>query len=123
MLLMIRTRANFIKCGYKEAIEEGLKEEYLYGGRYLWKVMMEQFPNQFSGAYPSTDEARTAALKDFKPTKQDLEEAWAKENAPILLKQLETLVTELPLSQGPVTHHSWICNHLGCRLSRDYPIT
>ena len=38
-----------------------------------------------------------AALKDFKPTKQDREEAWAKENAPILLKHLETLVTELPL--------------------------
>ena len=28
MLLMIRDRANFIKYGYKEAIEEGLKEEY-----------------------------------------------------------------------------------------------
>ena len=37
------------------------------------------------------------ALKDFKPTKQDREEAWAKENAPILLAQLETLVPELPL--------------------------
>ena len=28
MVLMILSRANFIKYGYKEAIEEGLKEEY-----------------------------------------------------------------------------------------------
>ena len=90
-------RANFIKYGYKEAIEEGLKEEYPDGGRNLWKVMVNTFPNQFSGKYPSTDEARAAALKDFKPTKQDREEAWAKENAPILLKHLETLAPELQL--------------------------
>ena len=37
--------------------------------------MVSTFPNQFSGEYPSTDEARSIALKDFKPTKQDLEEA------------------------------------------------
>ena len=59
--------------------------------------MVSKYPNQFSGEYPSTDEARRVALKDFKPTKQDREEAWAKENAPILLKHLETLVTKLPL--------------------------
>ena len=29
---MMMHRANFIKYGYKEAIEEGLKEEY-HGGR------------------------------------------------------------------------------------------
>ena len=52
-------RANFIKYGYKEAIEEGLKEEYPYGGRKLWAVMVSKFPNQFSGEYPSTDEARS----------------------------------------------------------------
>ena len=28
ILLMMHDRANFIKYGYKEAIEEGLKEEY-----------------------------------------------------------------------------------------------
>ena len=33
-------RANFIKYGYKEAIEEGLKEEYHDGGRKLWEVMV-----------------------------------------------------------------------------------
>ena len=89
-------RANFIKYGYKEAIEEGLKGEYYDGGRKLWKVMVSKFPNQFSGEYPNTDEARSIALKDL-PTKQDREEAWAKENAPILLQHLEKLVTELPL--------------------------
>ena len=77
-------RANFIKYGYKEALEEGLKEEYDDGGRRLWAVMVSKHPNQFSGEYPSTDEARAAALENFKPTKQDLEEAWAKRNAPNL---------------------------------------
>ena len=36
-------RANFIKYGYKEAIEEGLKEEYNDGGRYLWAVMVSKY--------------------------------------------------------------------------------
>ena len=43
--------------------------------------MVGRYPSQFSGEYPSTDEARTTALKDFKPTKQDLEEAWIVNNA------------------------------------------
>ena len=73
------SRTNFIKYGYKEAIEEGLKEEYEFGGRKLWKVMVSEYPNQFSGEYPSNDGARTAALKNL-PTKQDLEGAWAVEN-------------------------------------------
>jgi len=91
-------RTDFIKYGYKEAIEEGLKEEYEgEGGSELWKVMVSKYPTQFSGEYPNTDETRATALKDFKPTKQDREEAWAKENTPILLAQLETLVPELPL--------------------------
>ena len=60
-------RANFIKYGYKEAIEEGLKEEYYGGGRKLWRVMVSKYPNQFSGEYPSTDEARSIALKDLNP--------------------------------------------------------
>ena len=46
----------------------------------LWGVMVSKFPNQFSGEYPSTDEARTVALKDL-PTKQDREDAWAVDNA------------------------------------------
>ena len=94
-MLMILRRANFIKYGYKEAIEEGLKEEYHDGGRELWKVMVSKFPNQFSGEYPNTDEARSLALKNFKPTKQDLEEEWAKRNAPNLRMKLEMLVPDL----------------------------
>ena len=69
-------RANLIKYGYKEAIEEGLKGKCSYGGRKLWAMVVSTFPNQLSGEYPSTDEARAAALKNFKPTKQDREEAW-----------------------------------------------
>ena len=49
----------------------------------LWDVMVSEFPNQFSIKYPSTDEARAAALRNFKPTKQDREEEWIKGNAPI----------------------------------------
>ena len=46
--------------------------------------MVRTFPTQFYGEYPDTDEAHAAALRNFKPTKHDLEEAWIKENAPIL---------------------------------------
>ena len=60
-------RSNFINYGWKEAIEEGLKEKYPGGGRKLWTVMVSKYPNHFSGEYPSTDEARMAVLKDFKP--------------------------------------------------------
>jgi hypothetical protein len=41
---------------------------------------VSKYPDQFSGAYPSTDEERNIALKGFKPTKQDREEEWAKKN-------------------------------------------
>ena len=96
------SRANFIEYGYKEAIEEGLKEKYEWGGRRLWAVMVSKYPNQFSGEYPDTDPARACALKNFKPTKQDREEEWAKKNAPILLKHLETLATELSFPRKPL---------------------
>ena len=43
--------------------------------------MVSTFPDQFSGEYPSTDEARSIALKNFKPTKQDREEQWPVNNA------------------------------------------
>jgi len=87
-------RANFIKYGYKEAIEEGLREEYpVGGGRKLWKVMVSKYPTQFSGEYPDTDEERRVALKDL-PTKQDLEEEWALANAPSFLLKLKTKLQE-----------------------------
>ena len=57
------SRANLIKYGYKEAIEEGLKGEYHEGGGVkLWAVMVRTLPNQFFGEYPSTDEARVQSL-------------------------------------------------------------
>ena len=75
------SRTNFIKYAYKEAVEEGLKEKYPSGSRKLWAAMVSTLPDQFSGEYPNTDEARTTALKDFKPTKQDREEQWIAANA------------------------------------------
>ena len=58
-------------------------------------MMVSKLPNQFSGEYPSTNKARALALKNFKPTKQDLEEEWAKRNAPNLRMKLEMLVPDL----------------------------
>ena len=40
-------RSNFIKYGWKEAIEEGLKEKYPCGGRKLWAVMVSRYPKSF----------------------------------------------------------------------------
>ena len=88
-------QTNFIKYGYKEAIEEGLKERYRHGGRKLWDLMVRTLPDQFPGEYPSTDEARAAALENFKPTKQDREEQWVKANAPKLSAQFEQLIPGL----------------------------
>ncbi len=89
-------RTRLIKHGYREALEEGLKEEYESGGRKLWTAMVSRYPKQFSGKYPSKDEARTTALKDFKPTKQDREEEWAKRNVPNLRMKLEMFIPDLP---------------------------
>ena len=97
MVLMMVAELTLSSTATKKPLKKGLKEEYYDGGRKLWGVMVNKYPNQFSGEYPSTDGARAIALKNFKPTKQDREEAWAKENAPILLKHLETLVPELQL--------------------------
>ena len=64
--------------------------------------MVNKYPNQFSGEYPSTDEARKIVLQNFKPTKQDREEAWAKENAPDfqvqVLARLNQYLDFIPLS-------------------------
>ena len=94
----LMSRSNFIKYGWREAIQESLKEEYPGGGRKLWALMVRMFPTQFSGEYPDTDEARRVALKDFKPTKQDREEAWALANAPSFLPKLEAKLQESDIS-------------------------
>ena len=91
-------QANFIKYGWRETVAEILKENYRGVERKaLWEWMVREFPSQFSGQYPLTEQARTVALKNF-PTKQDREDAWARENvpklAPKLLKKLMELGTE-----------------------------
>ena len=44
-----------------------------------------------------TDEARALPSRTSNPPNKIEKKQWAKENAPILLKHLETLATELPL--------------------------
>ena len=64
--------------------------------------MVSKFPNQFSGEYPSTDEARSIALKDL-PTKQDREEQWIVNNAQnprtmLRMRQLAEYLNELGIT-------------------------
>ena len=90
-------RVNFVKHGYKEAIEEGLKEIYDEGYEKLWDVLVDRYPSRFSGGYPSTDDELMAVLKCFK-TKRHREEEWAEENAPIFLPKLKLKLRESDIS-------------------------
>ena len=90
-------RSDFIKYGWREAIQEGLKEEYPFGGRKLWAVMVSEYSDHFSGEYPCTEEARNIALKNFKLTKQEWELEWALANAPIFLPKLIAKLQELDI--------------------------
>ena len=56
--------------------------------------MTNNFPDQFSGPYPHTDELRKIACRRL-PTKQQQEEEWIKANAPNFSKNLEGFVTNL----------------------------
>ncbi len=94
--------ADFIKYGYREAIEEVLKENHISGSRKLWAMMVNKYPNQFSGEYPNTDKARTTALKDL-PAKRDREEQWIVNNAQnpqtmLRLRQLAEYLNELGIN-------------------------
>ena len=105
-------RSNFITYGWREAVQEGLKEEYEDGGRDLWRVMTSKFPAQFSGEYPHTDELRAAACKHL-PTKQQQEEEWAEKNSVILLQKLMSLdITQTLLPKDLMGHYLWICNFM-----------
>ena len=88
-------QGNFIKYGWREAIEEALKKKYGARGKRLWHLMVTKYPDQFSGRGPSSKKARKLALSNFRPTKQDREEEWAKRNAPNLQRKLEKLVPGL----------------------------
>ena len=87
-------QVNFLLYGWREAVEEGLRDEYPGGGEYLWMVIMNLFPEKFSIRYPNWDEKYRAVLEMF-PTKRQLEEAWTNENAPTQLELLENLFPEL----------------------------
>lgn len=88
-------RYDFILYSWGEAIKEALKRKYEFGNESLWKVMVSEFSDTFSGEYPCTDEACTVALTRFRTTKQYLEGTWAKKNAPKLFKKLMELVSIL----------------------------
>ena len=90
------SQLDFIIYSCRETIAEGLKEEYPEGGRDLWKVMTETFPDQFYGEYPYSDEARKAVLARFK-TKQQMEDECGVEILPKLLGLLKELVPDLPM--------------------------
>ena len=74
-------RGDFLRYGWREAIEEGLKSRYIGGGQPLWSLMVRKVHMPTFGMFPPTELACTTVLQTF-PTKQDREEAWAKENAP-----------------------------------------
>ena len=84
----------FINYGWREAIAEGMKGDYDHGGRDLWEIMVKEYPERFSGEFPSSENALAAVLEKF-PTKEELEETWAKKNAPNLQMKLEMLVPNL----------------------------
>ena len=84
----------FIEYGWNETIAEGLRGNYRNGGRRLWRTMVKEYPDRFSGAFPSSENALAAVLEKF-PTKQELEETWAKKNASNLQVKLEMLVPNL----------------------------
>jgi len=87
-------RSNFIKYGWNEAIQEGLKMDYEEGGRELWNVIMDKYPDEFPTDYPPTYGALAAVLKKF-PTKQQLEDQWIEDNFPGFLKKVEEEVSVL----------------------------
>ena len=57
-------------------------------------IMVKEYPDRFSGEFPSSENALAAVLEKF-PTKQELEETWAKKNAPNFQMKLEMLVPDL----------------------------
>jgi hypothetical protein len=56
----------------------------------LWTTIMSKFEGEFPTEYPPSADVLTAVLKKF-PTKQQLEEAWNKENSEMLFNKLMSL--------------------------------
>ena len=57
--------------------------------------MVSKYPNQFSGEYPSTDEARTLLSRTLSPPNKIEKKNGPRENAPNLRMKLEMLVPDL----------------------------
>jgi hypothetical protein len=83
-------RSAFIDYAWKGAIRNGLKKEYGWGSKELWQIMQKVHPARFTGEFPETEKAIAAVLVHF-PTKHELEERWAKKNAPALFKKVRSL--------------------------------
>ena len=83
-------RKHFVTYGWREAIAEGLKEEYAGGGKALWNLIMGKFPDHSPKKYPPSNETLIVILANFK-TKQQMEEEYAN-----TLRELENIITDLP---------------------------
>jgi len=89
-LLIDAALRRFLDIAPREAIEEGVRgpDEDIREG--LWEAIVEKFPDT-DPIFPPSDETLENALKGFL-TKEGLEEAWTKKNAPnfegMVLKRL-----------------------------------
>ena len=106
-------KLRFITCGWREAVEEGLKEMvYPRGGQGLWNWMKKEYPQRFLGNYPRSPEELQSALATL-PTKQQRETAWAEEHAPAFqVKLLEKLHGEPTLALFPTALLNIISEYL-----------
>lgn len=86
-------RRSFIIYCWREAMAKGLEEGCSGGYKGLWGVMVKEFPERFSGEYPSTDEALQAVLAKF-PTNKELKEAWRQRERELTL--MLTAIIPLP---------------------------
>jgi hypothetical protein len=84
-----KDRSNFIKYGWAEALQEGLKREYEYGGsEKLWQAMGGERSGQLTEKFPETEEGRAIACKRF-PTKKQKEEERIKKVVEIICSEIE----------------------------------
>ena len=73
------------------------------------EVMVSTLPNQFSGEYPGTDEARAALSKTLSPLNK-IERKNGPSKCADLLKQLETLMPLNCSLSSPVEPSLWNMN-------------
>lgn len=78
-------RVKFIIYGWREAVEEALKGDYQGSSRWLWRQIIETFPEAFPEKFPPSNETLAIVSKKFK-TKQEIEKEWAEDHAPQILE-------------------------------------